>query len=240
MWARRTSCTAGGYRTRRPWTLEERRVERMGIRGRTGRLTMGVTAFSINFDYRCPFARNANEHVLDALETGAGWEVAFTGFSLTAAHAEPDEPFAWDDKAKRPELLALLAGLAVRDHQPGHFRSVHRALFAARHDLGDDLRDEEVVRKAVASGGADADAAFAAIGTGRPLATLQREHEDAVTRLHAFGVPTFSHGTEAVFVRLMTRPKGDGALARATIEQVLDLLEHHPELNEYKHTTISR
>lgn len=201
---------------------------------------MVVTAFAINFDYRCPFARNANEHVLDALEDGADWGVTFTGFSLTAAHAEPDVPFDWDDREKRPDLVALLAGLAVRDGQPEHFRAVHRALFAARHDLGDDLRDEEVVRKAVSSAGADADVAFAAIETGTPLAALRREHEDAVNRLHAFGVPTFSNGGGAVFVRLMTRPNGDGALARATIARVLDLLVNHPELNEYKHTTISR
>lgn len=201
---------------------------------------MFVTAFAINFDYRCPFARNANEHVLDALEGGADWDVAFTGFSLSAAHAEPDAPYGWSDEANRPDLLALTAGLAVRDHFPEHFRKVHRALFAARHDLGEDLRDEDVVRKTLAEGGADPDAVLEEVAGGAPLATLQREHEDAVTRLEAFGVPTFSNATDAAFVRLMTRPNGDAALARATIERVLDLLDHHPEVNEFKHTSIPR
>lgn len=199
-----------------------------------------MKAFSINFDYRCPFARNANEHVLEALASGAEWQVDFTGFSLTASHADPDEPFAWSDPAHRPDLVALAAGLAVRDTQPEQFRAVHRALFAARHDLGQDLRDEEVVRKALAEGGADVEAVFAELDGGAPFATLQREHESAVSRLQTFGVPTFSNDEAAVFVRLMTRPAGDGARAISTIERVLDLLENAPELNEYKHTTVPR
>ena len=199
-----------------------------------------MKAFSLNFDYRCPFARNANEHVLAALAAGADWQVSFRGFSLTAAHAEPDAPFAWSDPAQRPDLYALAAGLAVRDAFPEHFRTVHRALFAARHDHGEDLRDVEVVHKALASGGVDPDAVAAELETRRPFAILQQEHEAAVADHQVFGVPTFSNGRDAVFVRLMTRPAGDGAMATATIERVLELLERHPELNEYKHTTIAR
>ena len=54
----------------------------------------------------------------------------------------------------------------------------------------------------------------------------------------AFGVPTFVSGDHAVFVRLMSRPVGDGALAISTIERVLDLIGDWPELNEFKHTTV--
>jgi hypothetical protein len=38
----------------------------------------------------------------------------------------------------------------------------------------------------------------------------------------------------------MTRPEGDGAVARDTIDRVLALLVDHPELNEFKHTRIPR
>ena len=69
---------------------------------------------------------------------------------------------------------------------------------------------------------------------------LREEHEAAVTRHSVFGVPTFIAGDEAVFVRLMTRPRGDNALARATIDRVLDLLVGHTDLNEFKRTTIPR
>jgi formate-dependent phosphoribosylglycinamide formyltransferase (GAR transformylase) len=55
-----------------------------------------------------------------------------------------------------------------------------------------------------------------------------------------FGVPTFVRGDRAVFVRVTSRPGGDGELARRTVEGVLSLLDAHPELNEFKHTSIDR
>ena len=51
-------------------------------------------------------------------------------------------------------------------------------------------------------------------------------------------MPTFIAGDDAVFVRLMTRPNGDAELATATVNRVLDLLTAHPEINEYKHTSV--
>jgi hypothetical protein len=38
----------------------------------------------------------------------------------------------------------------------------------------------------------------------------------------------------------MNRPAGDGALGMATIERLLDLMAGWPELNEFKHTSLSR
>ena len=43
-----------------------------------------------------------------------------------------------------------------------------------------------------------------------------------------WGVPTFIVDDEAVFVRLMDRPQGDGDHAIRTIERVLDLLTAGP------------
>ena len=38
--------------------------------------------FAITFDYLCPFARIANEVVVDALSDGLDWDVEFLPFSL--------------------------------------------------------------------------------------------------------------------------------------------------------------
>ena len=54
-----------------------------------------------------------------------------------------------------------------------------------------------------------------------------------------FGVPTFVVDDRAVFVRLMSRPQGDAALARRTVDGVLDLFDAMPDLNEFKYTTLS-
>jgi DSBA-like thioredoxin domain len=201
---------------------------------------MSAPSFSINFDYRCPFARNANEHVLAALEAGADYEVVFKSFSLSQVHTEEGAPAVWDDPSRREDLVALAAGVVVRDRFPELFPATHLSLFALRHDDGEDLRDEAKVRHALERAGVDADAVFAEIAKGWPIETIRDEHLASIGAHEVFGVPTFISGDEAVFVRLMTRPAGDGKLARKTIDRVLELLEGHPELNEYKHTTVPR
>ncbi len=196
--------------------------------------------FSINFDYRCPFARNANEHVLTAVEAGAPWHVEFRAFSLTAVHAEEGDPPVFSDPAKRPELVALAAGVVVRDRFPEQFYAAHRSLFAARHDDGGDLRDDAVVRNALQRAGVDPDAVYEELASGWPFATIEKEHVEEVAAHQVFGVPTFGIGENSVFVRIMTRPRDDAVKARATIEHVLSLIADHPELNEVKHTTVPR
>ena len=201
---------------------------------------MALPAFAVTYDYRCPFARNAHEHVIAALEAGAGWDVTFLPFSLSQIHVQEGDTPVWDDPAKAADLLALEASVVVRDNFPDRFLATHQALFSARHDQAGDLRDEGVVRAALEVGGADADAVFAALRDGAAAKELRRTHEAAAADLHVFGVPTFIVGDRAVFVRLMTRPQGDATLATDTIEHVVSLIDGHPELNEFKYTAVSR
>ncbi len=201
---------------------------------------MSTRAFAITYDYRCPFARNAHEHVVAALRAGADWDVAFVPFSLSQAHVEEGGVPVWDDPARQPDHLAIEASLVVRDTDAEHFPDVHMGLFAARHDLGRDLRDEAVIREVLKDTGVDADQVLQVVAEGGPRLTFRTEHEAAVADHRVFGVPTFVMGDKAVFVRIMTRPEGDGASARHTIDGVLSLIDERPELNEFKYTTISR
>lgn len=198
-----------------------------------------MTSFSLTYDYRCPFARIVHEHVLDGLAAGADWDVTYVPFSLGQAHVEEGGIDVWDEPSKDSGLLALQASIAVRDHQPEHFTSVHRALFEARHGLSADLRDEAVVRAALEAAGADADAALLEISAGSPLDVVRKEHEASVSEHSVFGVPTFIAGGRAMFIRLMERPR-DGEHATSSIEKVLDLTSGWLELNELKQTTIGR
>jgi hypothetical protein len=197
-------------------------------------------SFAVTYDYRCPFARNIHEHLAVALGAGAPWDVTFTPFSLSQVHVEEGQPPVWDDPDKASHLMAVEAGLVVRDLFPEHFLEVHVALFAARHDDGQDLRDEDVVRDVLDKAGVDADAVYAEVAAGWPRAAFRAAHEEAVTAHHVFGVPTFVRDGQAVFVRVMTRPGEDAGLARRTIDGVLTLMESNPDLNEFKHTTIAR
>jgi hypothetical protein len=199
-----------------------------------------VTHFTATWDYRCPFARNAHEHLITGLRDGADWDVRFVPFSLGQVHVAEGEPDVWLRPESDSGLLALQVAVVVRDRFPDRFLDVHEALFALRHDEGRHLEDEADVRRVLTQRSVDADAVFAEVATGAALATVRDEHTAAADDHDVWGVPTFVQGDEAVFVRLMTRPRGDAELARRTIDRLVDLLGGFPELNEFKHTSLKR
>jgi hypothetical protein len=199
-----------------------------------------MTEFAVNWDYRCPFARNAHEHIIEGLRAGAGWDVRFVPFSLGQVHVPEGEPDIWVRPQDDRGLLALQAGVVVRDKFPDQFLDVHDALFALRHDEGRHLEDPDEVRRVLEAKGVDADAVFAEIESGAALEQVRTEHTASAEELDAWGVPTFMQGDRAVFVRLMDRPQGDAEVAQRTIDRVLDLLGDFPQLNEFKHTSLKR
>jgi 2-hydroxychromene-2-carboxylate isomerase len=190
---------------------------------------------AVTFDYRCPFARNGHEAVVNALREGVDLDVRFLPFSLDQAHVEEGEAPVWERAPGEwgTGVLALLYGIAVRDTFPDHFLDFHIEAFAARHDHGEQLGHEDVLRAVAAKVGLDPDAVAAEAHSGRPLKTLASEHLEAVERWAVFGVPTFIEGDEAVFVRFMERGRVDD------LERALDLLAWD-RLNEFKRTRIPR
>lgn len=202
-------------------------------------VTPAPRPFAVTWDYRCPFARNAHEHLVAALRGGADWQVTFVPFSLGQVHVAEGEPDIWDRWRDDTGLLALQAGVVVRDQFPERFLDVHEALFALRHDHAGHLRDEGSVRAVLVDQGIDADAVLAQIDSGDTIVTVQQEHERAVKDHSVWGVPTFIVGEQAAFIRVMDRPAGDVAHATRTIERTLELFSW-PELNEFKHTSLSR
>jgi DSBA-like thioredoxin domain len=196
--------------------------------------------FAVTWDYRCPFARNAHEHLAVGLASGADWDVTFLPFSLSQAHVPEGGVPVWDDPAKAKDLLSLAAGVVVRDQYPDRFLDAHVALFTARHDEGLDLRTPEIVSSVLERVGVPGDKVLAEVATGAPVQQIRQAHEHAAGTLEVFGVPTFIVGDRAVFVRLMSRPEGDAGLAQRTIQGVIDLFDSQPDLNEFKYTTLSR
>jgi 2-hydroxychromene-2-carboxylate isomerase len=198
-----------------------------------------MTRFAVTFDYLCPFARNAAEVVVRALEAGSPHQVDYRAFSLSQAHLEEGATPVWQVQAPPSGVLALQWSLAVRDELPERFPAAHLALFAARHDQGRDLNDPEVLRAAVASAGVDPDEVEKLVAGGGPAAALAADHTWAVEQHRGFGVPTFIAGQRAVFVRLMQRPT-DSEAALLTLERLLALVADWPDLNEFKATTVPR
>ena len=197
-------------------------------------------SFAVTWDYRCPFARNAHEHVLTALAAGADWRVQFLPFSLGQAHVEQGQPSVWEKPEQDKGILALQAGIVVRDEFPDRFAAAHRALFAVRHDHGLHLEDRDLIAKTLIDNGVNAGAVFQRIDSGAALEAVRAEHEQYLASHNVWGVPTFIAGDEAVFVRLMNRPNDESADSVKAIERIIDLLTGWTDLNEFKHTSIRR
>jgi DSBA-like thioredoxin domain len=195
--------------------------------------------FGLTYDYRCPYARIAHDHVVTALRAGAPFEVTFLPFSLGQAHVEDGEPDVWDAPESDSGLLALQVSIAVRDGWPERFLDVHADLFELRHTHAGSLRDREVLAGVLERHGLDAAAVFGEVDSGRPLATIRDEHTAFASTHAVWGVPTFVVDDKAVFVRLLDRSDGDGPLATATVHRIIDQIEW-PILNEFKHTSVPR
>lgn len=168
---------------------------------------------------------------------GDEWQVRWVPFSLDQTKVAEGDPDVWDDPGKAGARLAVEVGIAVRDRWPKAFPAVHRALFAARHDRGLDLREHDVVADVLTAEGLDADEVFNEVLGCGPRDAFRTEHRAAVEQHQVFGVPTVIAGGAAVFIRLMDRAV-DPAKARETVERCVDLVTGWPNLNEFKHTTI--
>jgi len=199
-----------------------------------------ANSFAVTWDYLCPFARNAHEHLVTALQADVDWDVRFSFFSLAQAHVGDGGAPVWDDPAAHSGVLAGLAGIVVRERQRDRFLDAHIALFAARHDKAVDLRDRQQLAAVLDAAGLDGTGIVEDALSGWPAEIARSEHEEAAERWGVFGVPTFITGEKAVFVRVMNRPEGDAKLAETTVERVLDLVDGFPDLNEYKFTRIPR
>jgi len=193
--------------------------------------------FAVTWDYRCPFARNAHEALVNGLQAGRDWDVRFWPFSLDQVHVEEGETPVWLRSLDEPQgmggVRALLWGIAVRDVFPEKFLDFHIAAFRARHDEGKKIAEEAVLRGVAESVGLDPGAVADEVASGRPLKALEAEHTEAVDRYAVFGVPTIIEGDEAVFVRLMERGNVDD------FAHALDLVGS-TRLNEFKRTKIPR
>jgi hypothetical protein len=188
--------------------------------------------FALTYDYLCPFARNANEHVVTGLRTGAPWDVTFIPFSLTQAKAAESGEIRWDPSQvlRRSGGLALSVAEVVRVRDPERFLDVHLELFALRHDRGEDLRDPSRVAEALGRAGVEP-ALVDAAADGVDM--LRRGHEDMVAR-EVWGVPTFVGARRAVFVRLLDRAGDDPTISVSRVSDIVRLLESEPMLHEFK------
>jgi hypothetical protein len=199
---------------------------------------MTMLQFGITYDYLCPFARNANEHVVAALRSGAPWQVDFVPFSLSQAKAGESGEVSWDSDValRRSGVLALAVAELVRTHAPERFLAAHLALFALRHDHAEDLRDAARIAAALDAVGIRSDLVDLAV---QGLGAVRTAHETLVTR-EVWGVPTLLGARRAVFVRILDRPGQDGAASTVRMERLVHMVDEEPMLHEFKQVDLPR
>ena len=76
-----------------------------------------MQSFDLSFDYRCPFAKNINLHVITALRAGADISVNFVPWSLSQGSRAEGAPDVWNDPAYDAELLSQAVAVSIRDHR---------------------------------------------------------------------------------------------------------------------------
>ena len=199
-------------------------------------------SFAVTWDYRCPFARNAHEHVLTGLR-GRGR----LGRELRAVLARPGARRRGRDRrlgrARRRHRPARPAGRRRRARPvprpvprrppravrppPRRRAATQRADVAPRRARGARRRRRRGLRR-------DRD---------RPArsSTIRKEHEPRSPSTRVWGVPTFiaeRRGRRSS--ASWTGPEGDSELAPPTRRAGRRPARRWPELNEFKHTSIPR
>jgi protein-disulfide isomerase-like protein with CxxC motif len=197
-----------------------------------------VKSFELSYDYRCPFAKNIHLHVVSALRAGAQFDVTFAPWTLSQGHRAEGSPDVWDNPEFDADLLALAAGISVRDLQSERFLDSHEALFRARHEQAIRLTTFEEISSVLEPLGVDMKLVADDLATRRPHEVIAASHE-RFAKFEAFGVPTFVVDEDATFVRYMNPPTDDAQASIDMVNSLVTLMAAQPELNEFKHTQLS-
>ncbi len=193
-----------------------------------------VIEFEVFYDYLCPFVYRASVLLQNLGRSHAPrLNVTWRYFSLTQVNSKDDGWTVWDAPAseKVRGRLAFMAAEAAR--RQDRFEDFHVALLEARHRDRLDIDQVGVVERVAVDTGLDLELFRNDLAAPDILASLARDHRQAVSEHGVFGTPTFVFDSgAAAYVRLAEPP--DVADADRMFDHLWAVAAGEPSILEIK------
>jgi predicted DsbA family dithiol-disulfide isomerase len=190
--------------------------------------------FDVYYDYLCPFVYRASvllENVRDSGERSL--EIRWRYFSLTQVNSKDEGWTIWDAPPSQLVRGRLAFSAAEAARRQDGFDRFHMPLLRARHVDRLDIDDLAVVERVAEESGLDLERFRGDIADPTILATLERDHGEAVAEHGIFGTPTFLFsGGEAAYVRLSEAPAAPHSLG--VFDRLISIAAEEPGILEIK------
>ncbi len=161
-------------------------------------------------DPSCPWAWLTSRWVLEAAKVRP-LQVEWRLFSLAEVNRGVEEGRAQEAHAASHAAMRVMA-LARRRGGEEALGRLYTALGEARHERGDSLAEEGVIRAALSQAGLDPALHAQALADPQTDEDVLAEHKQVVERHQAFGVPTLVIDGSAIFGPIVrTVPRGQAA-----------------------------
>jgi len=144
-----------------------------------------MTDLTFYFDPRCPFAWQTSLWAREVQAQGAiaiHWKL----FSLNEQNRDPD---GQSEEPRQADAALRALWLARQEGGESSIDRLYLALGRARHERRENLADPETVKRALQTAELEPALLDRALGDDAVNAAVLAEHQDAVDRLDAFGVP---------------------------------------------------
>lgn len=204
----------------------KRRVERVRV------VDPEVIELDVFYDYLCPFVYRASV-LLQNVGRSRDLKVTWRYFSLTQVNSKDDGWTVWDAPASEKVKGRLAFAAAEAARRQDRFEELHLPLLQARHRDRLDIEQAEVVERVAVDAGLDVERFRQDLADPGILASLARDHQQAVSEHGVFGTPTFlfGEGTSA-YVRLAETLDGPDAVR--VFDRLLSIAAREPSILEIK------
>jgi predicted DsbA family dithiol-disulfide isomerase len=192
-----------------------------------------VIELEVFYDYFCPFVYRASV-LLQNVGRTRPLKVAWRYFSLAQVNSKDDGWTVWDAPASENVRGRMAFKAAEAARKQGRFEDFHMPLLEARHRDRLEIDQAEVFERVAADEGLDLNRFRKDVADPDILASLARDHGQAVSQHGVFGTPTFVFPDgAAAYVRLSETPDvGDDSIR--VFDHLVSVAAREPSILEIK------